>query len=111
MTEKSDQTTNRPRKGKHRVARPFDMHGFADGRTSPVDSTKILAAGGEVMFLRLPDVKALTGLSKTSLYSLIREQDFPAPIRLGPRAVAWVRSSSPAIQASRWYQRAQSSLF
>jgi prophage regulatory protein len=46
----------------------------------------------DVTFLRLPEVKAITGLSKTSLYTLIREKSFPAPVRLGPRAVAWVRS-------------------
>lgn len=46
----------------------------------------------DVSFLRLPEVKSITGLSKTSLYALIREQSFPAPVRLGPRAVAWVRS-------------------
>ena len=46
----------------------------------------------EVTFIRLPQVKAVTGLSKTSLYALIREKSFPAPVRLGPRAVAWVRS-------------------
>jgi prophage regulatory protein len=46
----------------------------------------------DVTFLRLPEVKAITGLSKTSLYALIRDRSFPAPVRLGPRAVAWVRS-------------------
>jgi prophage regulatory protein len=46
----------------------------------------------DVRFLRLPEVKLITGLSKTSLYALIRERSFPAPVRLGPRAVAWVRS-------------------
>lgn len=47
---------------------------------------------GGVSFLRLPDVIAATGLSKTSLYALIRENSFPRPIRLTTRAVAWVRS-------------------
>jgi prophage regulatory protein len=46
----------------------------------------------DVTFLRLPEVKAITGLSKTSVYALIRGKSFPAPVRLGPRAVAWVRS-------------------
>ena len=46
----------------------------------------------DVSFLRLPEVKAVTGLSKTSIYELIRSKRFPAPVRLGPRAVAWVRS-------------------
>ena len=45
-----------------------------------------------VIFLRLPKVKALTGLSKSSLYELIRAESFPAPIHLGPRTVAWVSS-------------------
>ncbi len=46
----------------------------------------------DVSFLRLPEVKAVTGLSKTSIYELIREKSFPAPVRLGSRAVAWVKS-------------------
>jgi prophage regulatory protein len=46
----------------------------------------------DVAFLRLPEVKAITGLSKSSLYALIKEKNFPAPVRLGARAVAWVRS-------------------
>jgi prophage regulatory protein len=44
----------------------------------------------DVIFLRLPEVKAVTGLSKSSLYALVRERSFPAPVRLGPRSVAWV---------------------
>jgi predicted DNA-binding transcriptional regulator AlpA len=51
----------------------------------------------DLSFLRLPDVKAVTGLSKTSLYAMIRERSFPAPVRLGPRSVAWVRS-----EVRRW---------
>jgi prophage regulatory protein len=46
----------------------------------------------DLSFLRLPEVKATTGLSKTSLYAMIRNKSFPAPVRLGPRAVAWLRS-------------------
>jgi prophage regulatory protein len=46
----------------------------------------------EIIFVRLPEVKAVTGLSKSSLYALIRASNFPAPVRLGPRTVGWVRS-------------------
>lgn len=46
----------------------------------------------DVTFLRLPGVKEVTGLSKSSLYALIQEKSFPAPVRLGARTVAWVRS-------------------
>lgn len=51
----------------------------------------------DLSFLRLPEVKAMTGLSKTSLYAMIRNKSFPAPVRLGPRAVAWLRS-----EVRRW---------
>lgn len=55
----------------------------------------------DVSFLRLPEVKAVTGLSKTSLYALIRDHSFPAPVRVGPRAVAWVRSEVKQWAANR----------
>ena len=55
----------------------------------------------DLSFLRLPAVKAVTGLSKSSLYALIKERSFPAPVRLGPRAVAWVRSEVKLWAAER----------
>jgi predicted DNA-binding transcriptional regulator AlpA len=58
----------------------------------PADYEGISDVLEDLSFLRLPEVKAITGLSKTSIYELIRSSAFPAPIRLGPRAVAWVRS-------------------
>jgi prophage regulatory protein len=65
-----------------------------------VEDTQTKSGGGkealygpdEVIFLRLPKVKAVTGLSKSSLYELIRSNSFPAPVRLGARTVAWVAS-------------------
>lgn len=55
-------------------------------------SRSALANAIDLSFLRLPEVKSFTGLSKSSLYALIRTNSFPAPVRLGPRTVAWVRS-------------------
>lgn len=55
----------------------------------------------DVTFMRLPEVKAITGLSKSSLYVLIREKSFPAPVRLGSRAVAWVKSEVKQWAADR----------
>jgi prophage regulatory protein len=55
----------------------------------------------DVSFLRLPEVKAITGLSKSSLYVLIREKSFPAPVRLGSRTVAWVKSEVKQWAADR----------
>ena len=42
--------------------------------------------------LRLPQVKAITGLSKSSIYTRISEGTFPKQIPLGPRLVVWVDS-------------------
>jgi len=58
----------------------------------------------DVAFLRLPQVKAVTGLSKSSLYALIREKRFPAPVRLGARAVAWIRSEVNQWAADRVHE-------
>ena len=55
----------------------------------------------EVIFLRLPKVKSVTGLSKSSLYELIRANSFPAPVHLGARTVAWVASEVQQWAAER----------
>jgi len=44
------------------------------------------------VFLRLPSVIRMTGLARSTIYRLVSEQQFPAPVRLGPRAVAWRRT-------------------
>lgn len=41
-------------------------------------------------FIRLPEVISRTGYKRTSIYEKIVEGTFPAPIKLGPRDVAWV---------------------
>jgi prophage regulatory protein len=40
--------------------------------------------------LRLPQVMARVGLKQTRLYQLVGDGEFPAPVRLGDRAIAWV---------------------
>ena len=42
--------------------------------------------------MRLPQVKASTGLSKSSIYARIAEGTFPKQIPLGPRLVVWVEA-------------------
>ncbi|OGT70543.1 MAG: AlpA family transcriptional regulator [Gammaproteobacteria bacterium RIFCSPLOWO2_02_FULL_57_10] len=42
--------------------------------------------------LRLPDVKARTGLSRSTIYLRVSEGKFPSPIVLGGRAVGWVEA-------------------
>ena len=40
--------------------------------------------------LRLPAVKARTGLSRSTIYLRISEGSFPKPVSLGGRAVGWI---------------------
>ena len=39
--------------------------------------------------LRLPAVLELTGLGRSTLYVLMRRGEFPSPVRISVRAVAW----------------------
>ncbi len=40
--------------------------------------------------LRLRDVKACTGLSRSTIYLRIKQGSFPNPVSLGDRAVGWL---------------------
>jgi len=51
--------------------------------------------------LRLPSVKARTGLSRSSIYAFVSRGDFPRPISLGARAVGWNSESVDAWIAGR----------
>lgn len=42
--------------------------------------------------LRLPSVKARTGLSRSTIYQRVAEGNFPKPVNLGKRAVGWLES-------------------
>lgn len=41
-------------------------------------------------FLRLNQVMAMTGLSRSSIYLAIAESRFPKQVSLGGRSVAWI---------------------
>ena len=49
--------------------------------------------------LRLPDVKALTGLGRSTIYLKMAKGEFPNAVKLGERAVAW-----PQADIERWIQ-------
>ena len=40
-------------------------------------------------FLRLPAVLEATGLGRSTLYRMVAEHTFPAPLKLAKRAVGW----------------------
>ncbi len=44
-------------------------------------------------FLRRPEVERVTGLSGSEIYRRIKDGNFPEPIQLGVRTVAWSSTS------------------
>lgn len=46
--------------------------------------------------LKLPDVKQITGLGRSSIYLKESEGNFPARISLGARSVGWLESEVEA---------------
>ena len=58
------------------------------------------------VILRLPSVRARTGLSRSTIYLRMSEGSFPKPIALGGRAVGWIEAEindwlNQQIEASR----------
>jgi prophage regulatory protein len=47
--------------------------------------------------VRLNDVKARTGLSRSTLYACVRDGHFPARVAISKRCVAWVE-----VEIDRW---------
>ena len=46
----------------------------------------------ETKLLRLSEVLEIIGLVKTNLYGKLKRGEFPVPLKLGKRAVAWKQS-------------------
>ena len=51
--------------------------------------------------IRLPQVKQRTGLSRSTIYALIKDGKFKTPISLGARAVGWLDSDVDEFIAAR----------
>ncbi len=85
-------------------ADPAAEHGAAGaGRASAAKGAMDRADGGEAMsnasnrrLLRLPEVKEKGGLSRTAIYKLIAEGQFPRQVCIGPRTVAWCQDDLEA---------------
>ena len=43
-----------------------------------------------VKLLKRPEVEMMTALSRSALYEAMARDDFPRPIRIGPRGVRWI---------------------
>ena len=51
--------------------------------------------------LNRAEVEAKTGLGRSTIYRLMRQGEFPTPIKIGPRAVRWPQSELDEFLAQR----------
>lgn len=60
--------------------------------------------GGTIMthnILRLPEVKAYCGLSRSTIYLRISQKLWPKPVNLGARAVGWPANEVQSLNMAR----------
>jgi prophage regulatory protein len=60
-----------------------------------------------IKMIRIRAVLAKVGLGRTALYDRVRCGEFPRPVSLGGRAVAWVEAEVEAYLAGRIAARAE----
>jgi prophage regulatory protein len=59
------------------------------------------ADGHATLFVRMAVVMRITGLGRSTIYRLMAVNQFPSPVRLAKRAVAWRRSDLDRWSAER----------
>lgn len=57
-------------------------------------------ATANTRLIRLPEVKNRTGIGRTAIYQRVKDGTFPAPIKIGVRAVAWQET-----QIDKWIKQ------
>lgn len=62
-------------------------------------------ANALVVFLRRKVVEKRTGLSRSSLYAAIAKNEFPKPVPIGAKSVAWVEAEVAAWMLEKISQR------
>lgn len=60
--------------------------------TDALDHTRPDLDRGSAIFLRIGTVMRLTGLGRSTIYRLMADEQFPTPVRLTKRVVAWRRT-------------------
>ena len=89
--------------GSLRLHSPRNLRRFCnfEGIALNTNPTPTNPAKGQL--LRLPSVEAVTGLKKTTIYTHManKADPFPAPVRIGARAVAWREADVLAWIATR----------
>ncbi|MCP5162088.1 MAG: AlpA family phage regulatory protein [Hahellaceae bacterium] len=54
-----------------------------------------------ITILRLPQAKAETGYSRSTIYNRIAQGLWPKPVKLGPRCIGWPAREIAAINTAR----------
>jgi prophage regulatory protein len=58
-----------------------------------------MTRSSDTRLLRRPEVQSLTGLSKSTMYQMIADGDFPKQIQIGKRSVFWAEA-----HITKWIQ-------
>ncbi|UVS91894.1 AlpA family transcriptional regulator [Burkholderia glumae] len=58
-----------------------------------------------VVFLRRKSVEQKTGLSRSSIYAAIAKNEFPKPVPIGAKSVAWIEAEVAAWMHNKISQR------
>lgn len=66
----------------------------------PMQTEALSASSGESL-LRLPEVRRLTGLSRSQLYTLVRRGEFPSQVKISERCSCWIESEVRGFIADR----------
>ena len=70
-------------------------------RSTPAATSVADPITAAIQLLRLSSVMQVTGLCRSSIYQLVSQHKFPAPVQLVGRAVAWRRSEVDTWAQSR----------
>jgi prophage regulatory protein len=65
-----------------------------------MDTMKTLLTNDD-RFLRMPEVRSITALSRAHIYLLISKDEFPKQYKLGERAAGWLESEVLAWMQSK----------
>jgi len=59
----------------------------------------------ENRFIRMPDLRTKVGLSKSQIYKLIQQGEFPKQIKLGDKIAVWIDSEVEEWMSSKVHIR------
>lgn len=83
--------------GRQCVYRREDVDAYLKAQATTDSTVQAEQPVAGTYMMRFPEVLATVGLGKSTIYNMVKAGDFPAPVKLGARAVAW-----PAHLVNKW---------